>query len=551
MKQFTFEQKQKNVLLGIIALGAISLIASYFIDPTLQYSPTTHTRFWTNLLQNSAFFTLISFTAIFATAATLTMYAGWHTAFKRIWEAMGLFLPVGLGGLLIVGIGSAMHLHHIYHWADAAEVAKDKILLGKSGFLNFKFYFLSILGFGGAWYFFMRKFRAMSLAQDNDVNDTNYSSYENVKVWAAAFLPIAGFTSAAAIWLWLMSIDAHWYSTMFAWYTTASAWVSCVAITILFLVYFKNKGLFPWVTTEHLHDLGKLLFAFSIFWTYLWFSQYMLIWYANIGEETIYFRQRLGEFPVLFYGNFVLNFVLPFLILVRNDTKRKFGTLTFASILILFGHWWDYFQMVKIGPYKSILDHHAKEHGGGHGATGAAHGAAEHATTAAHGAEHAVGAVAQVGQTVAHGAEHATGTVAQAVTHGAEHAADAVGHAADTLAHAGATAAHGAEHAAGAVGHAADTLAHAGATAAHSAEHVAKAVIETPALDALAKSNAENFFHYNQDLTAGFGLPGFLELFTFLGFGALFVYFVFNQLTKASLIPESDPYLEETLNHHT
>ncbi|MDZ7878291.1 MAG: hypothetical protein U5L45_11500 [Saprospiraceae bacterium] len=512
MKQFTFEQKQKNVLLGFMALGAISLIASYFIDPTLQYSPTTHTRFWTNLLQNSAFFTLISFTAIFATAATLTMYAGWHTAFKRIWEAMGMFLPVGLGGLAIVGIGSMMHLHHIYHWADAKAVAEDKILLGKSGFLNFGFYFTAILGFGGAWYFFMRKFRALSLAQDSAPNDKSYSAYENVKVWAAAFLPIAGFTSAAAIWLWIMSIDAHWYSTMFAWYTTASAWVTCVAITILLLVYFKNRGLFPWVTSEHLHDLGKLLFAFSIFWTYLWFSQYMLIWYANIGEETIYFRQRLGEFPVLFYGNLVLNFILPFLVLVRNDTKRKFGTLTFASILIVIGHWWDYFQMVKIGPYKSILDHHAA----GHGATGAAHGAEGHAATAAHGAEYAVGTAAQA---VTHGVEHAAGTAAQAVTHGAEHATTTAAHAAETV--------------------------------AHGAEQVAKAVIETPALDALAKMNADNYFHYTQDLTAGFGLPGFLEIFTFLGFGALFVYFVFNQLTKASLIPESDPYLEETLNHHT
>jgi hypothetical protein len=541
MKQFIFEQKQKNVLLGFIALGAVSLIASYFIDPTLQYSPTTHTRFWTNLLQNSAFFTLISFTAIFATAATLTMYAGWHTAFKRIWEAMGMFLPIGLGGLAIVGIGSMMHLHHIYHWADAEVVAKDKILLGKSGFLNFGFYFLSIFGFGGAWYFFMRKFRALSLAQDNETG-TDYRWYENVKVWAAAFLPIAGFTSAAAIWLWLMSIDAHWYSTMFAWYTTASAWVTCLSITILLLVYFKNNGLFPWVTSEHLHDLGKLLFAFSVFWTYLWFSQYMLIWYANIGEETIYFRQRMGEFPVLFYGNLVLNFVLPFLILIRNDTKRKFGTLTFASILILFGHWWDFFQIVKIGPYKSILDHHAKEHGDGHGATGAAPGAAEHAaTTAAHGADHAVGAVVQAGEAAAHGAANAVGTVAHSAGEAAANAVAQVGEAAT----------HGAEHAAGSVEHAVTTTANVVGEVANGAGNVAKAVIETPAMDALAKINAENYFHYSSDLTAGFGLPGFLELFTFLGFGALFVYFVFNQLTKASLIPENDPYLEETLNHHT
>ena len=482
MKQFTFEQKQKNFLLGFMALGFISLIASYFIDPTLQYSPTTHTRFWTNLLQNSAFFTLISFTAIFVTAATITMYAGWHIAFKRIWEAMGLFLPIGLSGIAIVGVASMMHLHHIYHWADAVEVAKDKILTGKSGFLNFGFYFASIFIFGGTWYFFMRKFRAMSLVQDNDSDQTDYPFYQNVKVWAAAFLPIAGFTSAAAIWLWMMSIDAHWYSTMYAWYATSSAWVSCLAITILFLIYFKTKGLFTWVTDEHMHDLGKLAFAFSIFWTYLWFSQYMLIWYANIGEETIYYHQRMGQFPVLFYGNLMLNFVLPFLILVRNDTKRKFGSMAFASILILVGHWWDFFLMTKIGPYTSILNDHAK-------ATGAIHGAAEHgATTAGH--------------------------VTEAVGHGVEHAAA------------------GAE----AIG--------------HGAEHIVKAVIETPALDALAKTNAENYFHYNQDLTAGFGLPGFFEIFTFLGFGALFVYFVFNELSKASLLPKNDPYLEETLHHH-
>ena len=486
MKQFTFEQKQKNVLLGFIALGFISLIASYFIDPTLQYSPTTHTRFWTNLLQNSAFFTLISFTAIFATAATITMYAGWHIAFKRIWEAIGMFLPIGLAGIAIVGVASMMHLHHIYHWADAVEVAKDKILTGKKGFLNFGFYFASVFLFGGTWYFFMRKFRELSLAQDNDNDQTDYPFYQNVKVWAAIFLPIAGFTSAAAIWLWLMSIDAHWYSTMYAWYTTASAWVSCLAITILFLIYFKTKGYFEWVTENHLHDLGKLAFAFSVFWTYLWFSQYMLIWYANIGEETIYFHQRMGEFPVLFYGNLLLNFVLPFLILIRNDTKRKFGSMAFACILILVGHWWDFFQMVKIGPYKSILDHHAHE--AEHGATGAAHGADE------------------------------AGHVAQAAHGAAEHGANVVGHAVEAV--------------------------------GQGTEHIAKAVIETPALDALAKSNAENYFHYNQDLTAGFGLPGFLEIFTFLGFGALFVYFVFNQLSKASLIPKNDPYLEETLNHH-
>ena len=94
-------------------------------------------------------------------------------------------------------------------------------------------------------------------------------------------------------WLWLMSIDPHWYSTMYSWYTFASTFVSGIALDYYFVIYFKNRGQLEFVNQEHLQDLGKFMFAFSIFWTYLWFAQFMLIWYANIPEETIYFKIRL------------------------------------------------------------------------------------------------------------------------------------------------------------------------------------------------------------------------------------------------------------------
>ena len=207
----------------------------------------------------------------------------------------------------------------------------------------------------------------------------------------------------------------------------------------------------------------------------------MLIWYANIGEETVYFRQRMGEFPVLYYGNLIMNFFLPFLILIRNDTKRKWGSLAFASGLIFFGHWWDFFQMVKIGPYKRAI---SPEHGGvEHSAVG--HGAAEQGAEVAHSAaQHG----AEAANTMANHAEHAVGTV--------------------------------------------------------------KAALETPAMDALQATNDAQFFHYTPDLTIGYGLPGLIEIGIFLGFGALFTWFVLNRLESTTLVPTTDPFLEETMHHH-
>ena len=496
MKQFVFESKQKTVLLSGIALGVVCLAASYFFDVT----GSSHTRFWTNLLQNSVFFTGIAFTMTFMLAATTTAYAGWHIVFKRVWEAMSLFLPIGLIGLTIVGVGSYLGWHHLYPWAEKIDAAKDPVLAGKKGFLNFGWYFLS-LGIVIVWYLFARIFRNSSINQTPGFNDLKW--YEKSKIWSAAFLPIAGFSSAAAIWQWTMSLDAHWYSTMYAWYTTASWFVSAISITVLILLYLKGQGHMRWVTTENLHDLGKFMFAFSIFWTYLWFSQYMLIWYANIGEETVYYRQRMGEFPVLFYGNLVMNFVLPFLILMRNDTKRKVGTLAFVAGLILFGHWWDFFQMTKIGPYKVAMArlHPAMEVHKEHKETKEAEKVEKTKPLSEVSAtpQSAEVAAAEVLKTDIVGTEKGT-KVAKLADEGKTETAKAV------------------------VGWAA------------------------PTSEEIEEIGKEGYFHYTPDTTTGFGLPGFLELGTFIGFLSLFIFVTFSQMAKAPLLPENDPYIEESLH---
>jgi hypothetical protein len=400
-----------------MGLGLLCLAITFLTDDEL------HTRFWTNYLHNTVFFLGISFMAVFILAAFTTAWAGWHTLIKRIWEAFGAFLLPGLVLMLLVIVGLLGHFHHLYHWADPAEVAADPILQGKSSFLNPTWYTLGTVIIVGIWIFFAWKIRQISLDEDKN-GGADFDHHRRLRIWTAAFLPIAGFSSAAVIWQWVMSIDAHWYSTLFAWYTGASWFVSTICLTILGIIFLKGQGYLENVTEEHLHDLGKYLFAFSIFWTYLWFSQFMLIWYANVGEETVYFYERRENYPVLFYGNLIINFLVPFFILMRNDTKRKYGTLVFVSIVVFFGHWWDFFQMIKPG------------------------------------------------------ARH---TAMEALHH---HAAEAADHA------------------------------------------------------------------HSLGFAAGFTIPGLLEIGTMLGFLAFFIYVVFNSLAKASLVPQNDPYLQESLHHH-
>lgn len=361
MKSIQIPDKDK-IVLGIAGIiGIISLVAIIFNDDA------HHTRLWSSLLHNGSFFTLIALMAIFFVCVSRTAYAGWNVGFKRVWEAMSQFLYVGFAIMFLIALGVYFGWHHLYHWADADAVANDKILQGKSSFLNKNFYTIGGLGILGVWIFFANKMRSLSIEEDTHGNP-KFEHYKKMKIWAAIFLPIAGFSSAAVIWLWCMSVDPHWYSTLYAWYTGASTFVSMISLTILLLIYLKSRGYYHNVNQEHFHDLGKFMFAFSVFWTYLWFSQYMLIWYGNIGEETVYFQTRIQQYPVLFYGNLILNFVLPFLILMRNDNKRKYGTLITVSLIVFFGHWIDSFQMLKPGilhtSHEISLGHAGGQHEG-------------------------------------------------------------------------------------------------------------------------------------------------------------------------------------------
>jgi hypothetical protein len=160
------------------------------------------------------------------------------------------------------------------------------------------------------------------------------------------------WTSTAA-WDFSMSIDTHWFSTMFGWYHLASWHVAGLAAMMLTILLLKDKGYLKAVTFSSIHDLGKLMFGFSVFWTYVWFSQFLLIFYANLPEETIYFRERFsgygGRYFAPFIINLLLNFVFPFLILMARDSKRNRTFLKLACGSILIGHWFDFYQIQMPG----------------------------------------------------------------------------------------------------------------------------------------------------------------------------------------------------------
>ncbi len=349
--RFEIPSRLKNTSLALMGVGILVLILGGIT--LLGGNDVDKTRFWIVLLHNSVFFLLLSVAAVFIQAAASLAQGAWIVAYKRVPEAIGSNVWVfGLIAaiimfLIVFGFNIGGH-NPIYHWVHPHG---DKVLEGKSGFLNSGMYVGFTVVTIAVWAFFGRKFRSLSLAQETAPKNSTKIYWLMVR-WSAGFLFVYALTQMSTTpWMWIMSIDAHWYSTMFSWYTFASAFVSCMSVILLFVIMLKNQGNLELVNKEHIHDLGKFMFAFSIFWTYVWFAQYMLIWYGNIPEETTYFVMRQhGPYSMIWYSVFIINFVMPILILMARPSKRNYFTVTFMALTIIFGHWLDFYIMTMPGP---------------------------------------------------------------------------------------------------------------------------------------------------------------------------------------------------------
>ena len=300
-------------------------------------------RPWSALYVAAFFFFMISLGVLAFYAIQRAAQAGWSPLLFRVMEGITSYIVPGGIIVFVILLLSTLHMNHMFTWMDASVVEHDKLLQGKKGYLNPTFFLIRAAIFLGGWIAYRQYSRKLSLAQDKADDNKNFKL--NFRI-SAGFLVFYLISESMMSWDWIMSLDPHWFSTLFGWYVFASMFVSGITVIALVTIYLKSKGLLPEVNNSHIHDLAKFMFGISIFWTYLWFSQFMLIWYANIPEEVTYFVTRIEDYKLPFFGMLAMNFIFPLLVLMNSDYKRVNWFVVMAGIVILFGHYMDIFNMV-------------------------------------------------------------------------------------------------------------------------------------------------------------------------------------------------------------
>ena len=372
---FVFSNRAKLVSYILMILGAIAVIAGYFV-----YGEDHHARWWSNMLINGIYFLGIALGGLFIYALNFATETAWAVVLRRVMEAVFSFIPYASIVLIIVFIGSTFSWNHIYHWMDEGTVNQfvaaetqgtehaqyfataakaeaagvdvvlnanfDKLIADKTAYLNKPFFWVRSLIYIGVFIWFGMWFRRRSLRED-EVGGVaiHLKGYKR----AAVFLVVFAVFSSALSWDWLMSIDTHWFSTLYGWYVLSGMWVSAMNIFVILTLYLISKGYLENINSSHLQDMGKWVFALSFLWSYLWFSQFLLIWYSNIPEEVTYFITRIDDFAVPFFGMFIINFALPMIILMSRDAKRNPGFLIAMGVIIFIGHYMDTFLLIIPG----------------------------------------------------------------------------------------------------------------------------------------------------------------------------------------------------------
>ncbi|WNJ16603.1 quinol:cytochrome C oxidoreductase [Pontibacter sp. G13] len=395
-ERFEFAGKFKTFIYGMIGVGIVLLLAGFFMDHTGEghhddhattehveathsdaghgadshgdeahheagahdeghgghhKQPTTLTRLLANVLTSALYFMTLTMGATFFLFVHRVANAGWQTAIRRIPEAIMQWIPVGVVIMILLFFA----MPELYEWVWMPE-GEDEIIDSKRGYLNMTLFIIRNLLFFAFWIWAAFKYRSMSYSMDGTDKAGAITIFNKTLNLSAAFVVVFALSICLFAFDWIMSLEPHWFSTIFGIYVFAGSMVSGITFMYAMVIFLQKQGYLKWVNDAHKHDLGKFVFGFSIFWGYIWVAQYLLIWYSNIPEEGIYYvkRYRTGDhaylgYSTMFYFNILINFVTPFLMLMTRNAKRISGFFLVVCCIIFYGHFHDLFLMVMPG----------------------------------------------------------------------------------------------------------------------------------------------------------------------------------------------------------
>jgi len=333
VQKFRMNLSTKVALMVVVAVGAVSLNLTFNEDPH---------KGWTSYLLGTTLFLGLGLCGLFFTAIQHMVSAKWSTNVRRVMEAMAMTLPIA--ALLAIGIWKGVH--HLYEWSHAEAIAHDPILQGKSAFLSEGFFGKRLVIYFVIWILTMIFLVRNSLKQDAS-GDEKYT-LRNRKGAALCLIGFALSVSMAGFDL-LMSLEPHWFSTMFGIHFFAAFFQSGLAMMIIFAwMAYRQGALREYINADHFYELGKFLFGFSVFWGYIAFSEFLLIWYANLPEETFFYIQRMNNgWDCLGLAVLVARLFFPLLVILPYGNKRNFKVLIPTCFVILLGHFLEMFWIIK------------------------------------------------------------------------------------------------------------------------------------------------------------------------------------------------------------
>lgn len=389
-ERFQFLGKYRTVIFGLIGVGLVLVLAGLLFGDTGEathaadahatiesvhsdvqlvadtphgeddhghghgHVATTGTRVLTGTLISLLFFFTIAMGSLFFLAVHQVGNAGWHTAIRRVPEAVTYFVPVA-GVVFFVLL---FFLGDLFEWAILPE-GVDDLIDKKRAWLNETGFWVRTIIYFTIWIGAALWLRKLSVDQDSAVSvDSGLPFFKKSTGVAAGFVVLFAFSYSLFSFDWIKSLEPHWFSTIFGVYVFAGSFGSAMFTLGLLLTFLKRQGYMSYVNDSHIHDVYKFAFGFTVFWAYIWVAQYLLIWYSNIPEEGIYFVKRYqvgnpayvgGAFNVVFWTNLFLCFVIPFLGLMTRNAKRVPAVYIPISIIALTGHYMDLFQMVMPG----------------------------------------------------------------------------------------------------------------------------------------------------------------------------------------------------------